>query len=232
MPLDAGAAAFARGRVERRGAHGDHLDGIAGLHRGERVAGIDVALEGIGPEHLDDVGQLGDVQQRGEARHDVLAVRGRGGEDRAVAGRQRLQQQHEIFGDRRRVGGVLDLQHAGDARHLGRGRGRRAAVLPGDQDVDRIVQRPRRRDRGQGRLGQPAVLVLRQDQDAHQITLASWRSLSTSSATLATRTPDWRRGGSSTFRIWWRGAMSTPSCSGVSTSIGFFLAFMMLGRLA
>src|SRR5690606_8585731 len=54
-PLDTGAAAFLRRGVERRGAHGENFQLVAGLHRRERVAGVDVALEGVGPEHLDDV---------------------------------------------------------------------------------------------------------------------------------------------------------------------------------
>ena len=155
-----------------------------------------------------------------------------GGEDRLIRGRELPQQQREILGDRFGVGGVFDLQHARDARHLRARVSHRAAVLAGDQHVDRVVQRLGRGDRMQGRLGQLAVVVLRQDQNAHQITFASWRSFSTSSATLATRTPDWRRAGSSTLRILCRGATSTPSSSGVSTSIGLRLAFMMLGRLA
>lgn len=45
----------------------------------------------------------------------------------------------------------------------------------------------------------------------HQITLASFRSLSNNSATDATRTPGTRLGGSSTERISNLSAMSTPS---------------------
>src|SRR6185312_9653947 len=76
------------------------------------------------------------------------------------------------------------------------------------------------------------VVVLGDDEESHQITRASFLSLSTSSGTEATFLPPWRLAGSSTLRVTRRGATSTPSASGVSVSIGFFFAFMMLGSEA
>src|SRR3546814_11857197 len=77
---------------------------------------------------------------------------------------------------------------------------------------------------------QGRVVVLGDDQRRHQITLASLRSLSTSSATEATFTPALRAGGSFTATLVSRGVTPTPRSSGVRVSIGFFLHFMMLGR--
>jgi hypothetical protein len=60
--------------VEAGGAHGDDLDRIGALHGGDRVAGVDRALEGVGAIDFDDVADLRHVEQRGDARRDVLAV--------------------------------------------------------------------------------------------------------------------------------------------------------------
>ena len=47
VSIAADAAAGRRG-IEAGGAHGDHLDRVEALHRGDRVAGVDRALEGVG----------------------------------------------------------------------------------------------------------------------------------------------------------------------------------------
>ena len=64
------------------------------------------------------------------------------------------------------------------------------------------------------------------------MTLATLRSLLTSSLTSATRPPPFRLGGSTTFRVISRGATSTPNASGLRTYSGFFFAFMMFGNVA
>src|SRR5260370_6107639 len=76
------------------------------------------------------------------------------------------------------------------------------------------------------------VVVVGDDEYGHQITRASFFSLSTSSATEPTLTPPWRLAGSSTLSVIRRGVTSTPSSSGVIGTIGFFFAFMMLGSEA
>jgi hypothetical protein len=77
----------ARGdRVEGGGANGDDLDGIGTLHRRQRVAGVDRADEGIGRFDGGDFGDLGHIEQGGDARRDVLAEGGGRGQDVAVAG--------------------------------------------------------------------------------------------------------------------------------------------------
>ncbi len=102
-----GAAARAR-RLEGRGAHRDHLGLVLRAHGLHRVAGIDQPLEGIGRDHLDDVGDLHDVEQGRDARHDVLARGGRRRDDGIVSSRQRADErrhrlgQHVLVSRRRR----------------------------------------------------------------------------------------------------------------------------------
>src|SRR5688572_29420726 len=81
-----------------------------------------------------------------------------------------------------------------------------------------------------GFLDRP-VVVLGQNQNRHQMTFASLRSLSTSAFTSATLAPALRFAGSTTLSVVRRGATSTPSASGFSTSSVFFFAFMMFGRV-
>src|SRR5262245_55900855 len=57
-------------------------------------------------------------------------------------------------------------------------------------------------------------------------------NLATKPVTSSTLTPASRLGGSSTRTVFNRAAISTPISSALSTVIGFFLAFMILGRLA
>ena len=64
------------------------------------------------------------------------------------------------------------------------------------------------------------------------MTLASLRSLATSSLTSATLPPPWRLGGSTTLSVASRGVTSTPSAAGLVVSSGFFFAFMMFGSVA
>src|SRR5690606_2186120 len=62
-----------------------------------------------------------------------------------------------------------------------------------------------------------------------QITLASLRSFSTSVATSGTLMPAFRSGGDESLRIFTLGVTSTPRSAGVSSSTGFFFAFMIPG---
>ena len=121
--LHAGRAALAR-RLEGRGAHGDDLLGVGRLHGLDRVAGIDRPLESVGRDHLGDLGNLHDVEQRGHARHHVLAVGGRRRDDGVIAAGERDDQRGERLGD-------------GDAR-----KGRRPPAAPSSR---RRAWRRRRR---------------------------------------------------------------------------------------
>ena len=148
-------------------------------------------------------------------------------------GRRQLQQQGgDVLGQPVGIGRVVAQQHLGDAGNLGTRLGRRLGVLSGHQQMNLTADLAGGGDGVErGRLDR-RVVVLGQQQDRHQITFASLRSLSTSSLTLFTFTPDLRLAGSTTFRVLTRGATSTPSASGVSASIGFFFAFMMFGSEA
>jgi len=84
-----------------------------------------------------------------------------------------------------------------------------------------------------GRALEGGVVVFGNDKHGHdQITFASFFSLATRVATSGTLMPAPRLGGSSTFKVARRGATSTPKAAGAMVSMGFFLAFMMLGRVA
>ena len=140
--LDRGRAALAGG-LEGRGAHGDDLLGVVRLHGLDRVAGIDRPLERVGRDHLGDVGNLHDVEQRGDARHHVLAGGGRGRDDRVVVPASDDDQRGERLGQHVLVGGAVGEQHLLDAVELGRGVGDGLGVLAGDQHVDSAAERLR-----------------------------------------------------------------------------------------
>ena len=86
--FDRAAAAARRRRVEAGGTHGDDLPGVLRLHRGEGVAGIDGPHEGVCRFDGDDVGNLRDVEQRGDARRDILAEPGGRQQDMGVRARR------------------------------------------------------------------------------------------------------------------------------------------------
>src|SRR5690606_22989499 len=109
--------------------------------------------------------------------------------------------------------------------------GRRAGILAGDEHMHLAAQRLGRGQRLGGGILQALVVVFGNQQRRHQITPASF-SLPTSSATEPTFAPAWRPGGSTVLATVSRGAVSTPKSAGVFSSIGFFFAFMILGRLA
>jgi hypothetical protein len=74
--LDAGLALLAS-RFESRRTHADDLDRVGRLDGGDDVAGIDRALESVGGDDGDDLGDLRHVEQGGDAWHEVLAAGGR-----------------------------------------------------------------------------------------------------------------------------------------------------------
>src|SRR3970282_1956133 len=104
-------------------------------------------------------------------------------------------------------------------------------VVARHQQVNFGAELLRRRDRVERGLPDRLVVVLREDEDSHQITFASLRSLSTRAFASATLVPALRLGGSTTFSTLNRGETSTPSASGLSTSSVFFLAFMIFGSV-
>jgi hypothetical protein len=89
-----GRTAFGRSLVKGSAAHGDDELRIRRFDGRDRVAGIDRAGEGLRTFDRQDVRNLHHVEQRGDARRDVLAG-GRGGRDEGIM------RPHEV-GDQRR----------------------------------------------------------------------------------------------------------------------------------
>ena len=176
-------------RLERSGPDGDDLLRIRGADGRDRIARIDRTNERIGRLDSDDVGDRSNVEQRGGAREDVLSPRRMGGEDGIVGAGERDQQIGNRLGEAVRPGRRIGDQHAGDP--LDRGRRFRGApdVLPAHEEVNVGVELPGRRDRAEGRVEDRRAIVLGVDENAHQITFASFRSLFTSPATSSTMTP-------------------------------------------
>ena len=122
--LDRRRAAGAGGR-KGGGADGDDQLGIGRLHGLDRIAGVDRSLERVGRDDLGDVGDLHDVEQRGDARQDVLRIGARRGDDRAHSRRR----------GRRSARRAVRRGHARRARRRRPARARRR----------RAARRPRRR---------------------------------------------------------------------------------------
>src|SRR5262249_49394437 len=131
-------------------------------------------------------------------------------------------------GEIRRVG----VERLGHARELRRLLGHSAGVVTRDERVDVAADLLRRAHDVRGGGLERAVVVFGDDQRGHEIPLASLRSFATSSFASTTLPPPLRFGGSATLSVTSRGDTSTPSASGLTTSSGFFLAFMMLGSVA
>ena len=154
------------------------------------------------------------------------------GEDRVVRAGELDQQVRDGLGEAVGEGGRVGEQHPGHPLDRRRRFRRAPAAFPAHEQVNVGVELPRRRDCAEGRVEDGRAVVLGIDENAHQITLASFWSLLTRPATSSTMTPAWRCGGSLTETTVRRGSGDTPSSSGLTASIGFFFAFMMLGREA
>ena len=207
--LDRRGAALA-GRLEGRGAHGDDLDLVLRAHGLHGVAGIDQPLEGVGRDHLDDVGDLHHVEQRGDARHEVLAGGGRRRHDRVVGRRQRDHERRQRLRQHVLVGRVVGEEHLRDAVELRRRFGDGARALARHQHMHGLAERLGGGERLVGGVLERLVVVLGDEKRRHQMTPASFLSLSTSSATVFTLAPALRPGGSVVFITSMRGATSTP----------------------
>jgi hypothetical protein len=164
--LDRSRPALA-GRLERGGAHRDDLDLVLRTHGLDRIAGIDQALERVGRDHFNDVGDLHDIEQGGDARHDVLAGRRGRRDDRVIAGREREDQRGHRLGQHVLVGGAVGEQDLLDAVELGGGLGDRPAPLAGDQHMHVGTERLRRGQRLVGGVLERLVVVLGQEERGH-----------------------------------------------------------------
>src|SRR5439155_17969129 len=205
-------------------------DRVLRLDGGERVAGVDRTHEAVRALDRADIRNLLHVEQRRNARHHVLPVRRGRGEEVRVPLRQSDHQGGDVFGEKfgqmRRIR-VQYFLYAGDLRRRLR---RLARLVACDEDMDLGAELLCRGDRVQRRLLDRAVVVLGDDENAHN-TFASLRSLSSSALASPTFMPALRFGGSATLSVARRGATSTPSASGFSVSSVFFFAFMMFGSV-
>ncbi|AEM42400.1 hypothetical protein KVU_2561 [Ketogulonicigenium vulgare WSH-001] len=208
------------------GAQADHLDCIARLHLLHRIAGIDRTQEGVRAQNTDHIGQDHYIQQRRDAWQGVFAGRRCWGQNVAICASKRHDQICHAFGDlviqRRRLRPdhpryAVDM--CGRISRSGR---------PRDQYCH-IAQGARAGDRTGGRIrDQRARLHFGQNQNSHQITPAAF-SFATSSSTEATISPAARAAGSRVSNTLRRGVRSTPRVAASTASIGFFLAFIILG---
>ena len=164
--LDRRRAAFA-GTGERGGAHRADDDLVAGLDRLERVAGIDRTHESVRRLDLDDVGDLGHVEQRGDPRQHVLAGGGGGREQHAVAAHQREHRCGDLLGEALREIWRLGEQDLAHAVELAGSFGDRAAILAGDQNIHIGAELACGGQRLGGRRRKRLVVVLCQQQDRH-----------------------------------------------------------------
>ena len=130
------------------------------LHRLDRVAGIDRPLERIGRDHFDDVGNLHHVEQRGDARHEILAGGGRRRDDRVVCAGERDDQRGQRLGEHVLVSGGVGEQHLVDAVELGGRLGDRAAPLPATSTCTSPPSALRRGERLVGGVLECLVVVL------------------------------------------------------------------------
>src|SRR5438874_4164511 len=108
------------------------------------------------------------------------------------------------------VGPAIGEQHLPDAIKFCSGFSDRARVLARDQHMHVSAERLRGRERFVGRVLKRFVVVLGREERCHQMMPASLCSLSTSSATVLTFTPDLRPAGSVVLSTSSRGAISTP----------------------
>ena len=179
---------------------------------------------------LDDIGNLRDIEQRGDARCDILARRVGREQDMAVSARKADDQGGYAFGQLVRVGGAVSSDHLGNTRDLcGFDGSAGATAFSGNQHMHVAGNSGGGGDGVQNDGNDCRIIVIGDDQDCHQMTPASFLSLSTSSATDSTFTPPSRFAGSVTLSVVRRGATSTPRSSGLISSMGFFFAFMMFG---
>jgi hypothetical protein len=206
--LDLARPALASCLLEGGGAHGNHLLRVGALHRGDGVAGIDRAGEGVGALDRENIGQLHHVEQSGDARRDILAGGGGGDEEGVVTRHQFGDERRDILGEAVGVGrivGDVDLADAGDLRS---GLGDRADARSGDDQMD-LAELRRGGYGGQGGVLELPLLMLDPDERLHPITPVSL-ILPISSSTEPTLIPACRFGGSATFNVVSLGAVSTP----------------------
>src|SRR5690606_10226422 len=182
--LDAGLAAFRSNRIKRRGAYCYDFNGVGGLHSCNGVACVNGPLEGVGRFHSTDVGNLSNVELRGDAWCNVFTV-GRGGEKNmavAVGHRQHLGRHVFTQGVCQRI--AVSDDNLGDAGRLGGLFGHGLSVGTGYQNVNLTTNLLGGSHDVEGGGLHLCIVVFSYDKYWHdQITFASFFSFSTRVAT-------------------------------------------------
>jgi hypothetical protein len=179
-------------RFESGRAHRDDLDRIGRLHGRECVARVDGTHERVRRFDAGDLGDLRHVEERRNARHDALAERGRARDEVRIILRDGHDERGEILGTACVVVRGIHVQHFLHARQLRGFVGRCLRAAAGDEHVHVPAHLRGRRDGVPRAAAQVALVVFGDDQGRHQITFASFLSLSTRSATSFTMTPAFR----------------------------------------
>ena len=165
--LDRGCSALGGGCVKIRGADTDDLDRVIAPHRGERVAGIDGAHEGIGRFNTDNIRDHAHVQQCRHSRHQVFAEGIRRRQDMAHPIATGDHQRRQFFGQPVFIVRRIHVQHLADAGNRGPGFGSRAAVAAGHKQRYLPAQLRGCADGVQGSPPDGMIVVFRNNQDAH-----------------------------------------------------------------
>src|SRR5439155_7017038 len=119
--------------------------------------------------HLDDIGYLHDVEQRGHSRHEILPCSGRRRHDRIVGGGERDDQRCGRLGQHVLVGGTVGEQHLLDSIELSGGLRDGASALAGNQDVHVTAELLRCGEGLVGRVLERLVVVLGDEEGGHLI---------------------------------------------------------------
>src|SRR5690606_6998720 len=164
-----------------------------------------------------------------DPRQEVFTEAGCRGNKRVVITGNTDNQRREVFCQGFCVKRIVGHAHATYPGEPGSLIDNGCDILTGHQDFDSLAEFACSGNCRTGCGTQTLVIVLGNNQCCHNKTLASLRSFSTNSCTLATIIPGARAGGSSTLSNWSLLAASTPSSANGSISKGFFLACIRLG---
>ena len=118
-------------------------------------------------DDLDDFRDLRDVEQGGDARHDVLADRGGGRDDGVIAAGERDDQRRQRLGQIVGKARIVGKQHLGDAGKLGGCIGGSLGALAGDQHMHIAADLGSRRQRLGGLVGKACIVVVSQKKNGH-----------------------------------------------------------------
>jgi hypothetical protein len=150
---------FGGGLVERGAAHRDDEFLIGAGDGGDCVAGIDRTREGLVAFDRENVGDLHDIEKRGDARRDILA-RGRGRRhERIMMAHQIGDQRRDIFRQRIGISGIVGKMDLADTGNLCSLIGHGLTAGTGDNGVD-FAKLRRGRHCGKRRVFHLSIVML------------------------------------------------------------------------